>query len=183
MRNARAVSTVAICFALFSSLRSSAQLFGVKKYSDDTRMDFSVSVGMPTSYMFKSALDAEVRFQKDFSPRVAGLLNVGFTYFLKSDEPVMGGFQRNVGFIPIKAGGKFFLNERLYVSGEGGVAFKPMSFATTLLYAPGVGFEFYKGFDLGVRYETYTRYDVSKLSLKVGYGFRSQKAKYTNWYQ
>jgi hypothetical protein len=70
------------------------------------------------------------------------------------------------------------------VSGEVGGVFRTNSFATpSFAYAPAIGFEFNKLFDLGLRYETYTRYNVGKLSLQVACGLSvKRKTKYTSWY-
>lgn len=172
MNNTIAVFTVAI-FTVFYSLSSVAQIsVGVKRYSKDTRLGIGLSVGKPTTYMFNSAIEADIRWQKDISSYVSVIANAGCTYFLRNGNTVEGGLGENLGFLPVKAGAKVFPMDRVYLAGEIGMAFRTTAGQpSSLVYAPGLGFEFHNGLDLGLRYESYTKYEIAKIAVKIAYGF------------
>ena len=173
MKNAIAVFTAVIIFTFFFSFSSIAQIsVGVKRYSKDTRLGIGLSAGKPTTYMFNSAIDADIRWQKDVSSYVSVIANVGFTYFLRNGNTVDGGLGENIGFLPVKAGAKVFPMDRVYLSGEAGMAFGiTANQPSSMVYAPGIGFEFHNGLDLGLRYESYTKYEIAKIAVKIAYGF------------
>lgn len=173
MKNTIAVFNIAIIFTLFFSHNSTAQhSFGVRPYSKDTSLGFGFSMGIPTNYVFNSVMDADIRLQKDFSPYVSGLLNLGCTYFLSNGKTIGSEYGENIGFFPIKVGAKVFPLEKVYISGEFGVAFRTTAKQPkSLIYAPGIGMEFKNGLDIGLRYENFSKYEMAKVALKVAFEF------------
>jgi hypothetical protein len=81
----------------------------------------------------------------------------------------------SVGMIPVKAGAKIFFAESAYFSGELGAGFGTEDGAkTAFLWAPGVGYGFDNGLDLGLRYEgaEYKGASLGQIALRVAYGFK-----------
>jgi hypothetical protein len=79
---------------------------------------------------------------------------------------------KDLGFIPVKAGIKFFLLEnQLYTIGEvgGGFAVTNDYEQNTYIWSPGVGYV-NKNIDLSLRYEAYTDYDTDQILLRITYG-------------
>jgi hypothetical protein len=185
MKSLRVLFGAATLLTFFLPFNSTAQILGVKRYTNDTRIDVGVSMGFPTIYAFKSVVGADVRLQKDFSPSIAGLANVGFSYFLQSDAPILSQYTGNSLFLPIRTGAKVFLTEKLYVTGGIGTAFRTRpQISTSFLHSEGVGFEFSRGIDVGLGYESFTQFDVAKVALKVAYAFHLKKrTKYMSWYK
>ena len=174
MKNMFTLSIVATIVALFSSLYSVAQIgLGIRPQSKDTHIGIGLSLGIPTNYIFNLAMEGDIRLQKDFSAYVSGLLNIGYTNFLRSDNTViLNEFRGDIGFLPVKAGAKVFPLEKLYISGEAGMAFAThKNQSSSFVYAPGVGYQFNSGLDLGLRYESFTQSKVAKVALKIAYGF------------
>lgn len=100
----------------------------------------------------------------------AGYLNI------KSKE--IAGMTSNLGYIPVKAGARFFVAENFYIGGELGASFSTEDNGkTAFAYAPGIGIEFpvadNGAIELGARYEGW-KYDGgtnSFLGLRLAYNF------------
>ena len=184
MKYLRAILTVTTFFFLTFPFKSSAQILGVKRYSNDTRYDVGISLGVPITYLPKS-VDVDIRYQKDYTSSLAILVDVGLTYFLQNEALVLSDFKNGALFIPVTAGAKTFLTEKLYLSGEVGAAFRVDRLSnTSFIYSPGVGFEFNRWLDLGLRYESLTKYDAAKIGLKIAYGIHfKRQPKFTSWYE
>ena len=84
------------------------------------------------------------------------------------------------GFIPVKAGARYFLAENIYGGAELGVSISTASgngSGTSFIYVPAVGIEFPvadKGsVDLGVRYESWARSSGTRsfIGIRAGYNF------------
>ncbi len=160
--------TAVAAVALFFTSTSNAQ--AQSGDSQALRMGIGLSLGVPTNDAYSFAIGGDVRLQKDFTENISGIMSVGYNDFsLKS--PLSG----STGFIPVKAGAKFFVAESLYLSGELGAGFGTKSGSgTSFLYAPGVGYAWNTGLDLSARYEGASNngFTLGQVALRVAYGFR-----------
>lgn len=79
----------------------------------------------------------------------------------------------SVGFVPVKAGIKYFLAESFYGEAQLGAAFSTESGGgTAFAYAPGIGYVLGGGVDLGVRYEGWSKNGtVSQVAARLAYSF------------
>lgn len=77
------------------------------------------------------------------------------------------------GFIPLKAGVKHYFDQGFYGEGQLGAVFSTESGGGTgFAYAPGIGYTFAGGFDLGVRYEGWSKDGTtSQVALRLGISF------------
>ncbi len=110
---------------------------------------------------------------------VANKLNItGSAGYLSFKSKEILGTTYTSGFVPVKAGARFFVAENFYIGGELGAAFSTEDNGTTAFaYAPGVGIEFpvadNGAIELGARYEGW-KYDGgtnSFLGLRLAYNF------------
>ena len=162
-------SAVAVV-ALLVNFSASAQTSEPVGDSKATRLGIGLNVGVPTTDGFDFAIGGDVRLQKDFSGNVSGMISAGYTSFSAEDDAI-----DNVGFIPVKAGLKVFPLPKFYISGELGAGFATEEGGkTAFVWAPGIGYGFNNGIDLGVRYEDFSREGTSlgQVALRVAYGFR-----------
>lgn len=135
------------------------------------RLGVGLNVGVPTTTGYSLAIGGDLRLQKDFSSNVSGLLSAGYTSFSLKDS--YGG--GSIGMVPVKAGVKIFLAESLYASGELGAGFGTESGSkTAFLWAPGIGYGFDNGIDLGLRYEgaEFSGASLGQVALRIAYGFK-----------
>lgn len=164
-RSTKLIASAVAAVALFFSTNVNAQ-------SDDSkalRLGIGVDAGIPTTKGASFVIGGDLRLQKDFSSNISGMLSAGYNnWSLKNG----GG---SFGMIPVKAGAKVFFAESAYFSGELGAGFGTESNSkTAFLWAPGVGYAFDNGLDLGLRYEGAERSGSSlgQVALRVAYGFR-----------
>jgi hypothetical protein len=97
-------------------------------------------------------------------------LSAGANIFL-SDQTVRSIFKRANSFtektyifIPVKFGGKYYFNDNIYATAEGGIVSNVSNgFKFTPVYAPGVGVTFayadVRAIDIGLKYETWNQVD------------------------
>ncbi|HMI02297.1 MAG TPA: hypothetical protein VK541_07440 [Pedobacter sp.] len=102
--------------------------------------------------------------------------NAGYLNFQSKDIPGLGKI--NSGFIPVKAGLRYFLAENIYVGGELGAVFSTGDGdgGTAFAYAPGVGVEFpvadKSTIELGGRYEGWSNDGTSSfIGLRLAWNF------------
>ncbi|MBB2151508.1 outer membrane protein [Pedobacter gandavensis] len=98
-----------------------------------------------------------LNYQHPVAPNLNLTGSAGYINFQSKDLPFVG--KVNSGFIPVKAGARYFLAENFYVNGELGASFATGSnnSGTAFVYSPGIGVEFpvsdKASVDLGGRYE------------------------------
>src|SRR5687767_6987488 len=107
-------ATAAAAVALFFTTNAIAQSEEPKGDSKDTRLGIGLSVGIPTNDTYNIAVGGDLRLQKDFYSNISGILSLGYTNFSIKDN--LGG--GSIGYVPLKAGLKYFPTERFYFSGE-----------------------------------------------------------------
>lgn len=161
------IATAAAAVALFITTNANAQSGDSKA----TRLGVGLNVGISTNDAYNLVLGGDLRLQQDFASNVSGTLSAGYTNFSVDGEDA-----GSVGFIPLKAGIKVFPVERVYISGEVGAGFGAKDgVKTSFVWAPGVGIGFNNGLDLGLRYESFSRYDMGQVALRIAYGFNLSK--------
>lgn len=163
---ASAVAAVALFFATNANAQTEPA-----GDSQDTRLGIGLSLGIPTHDAFNFAIGGDLRLQKDFSSNISGIASLGYTNFSAKGEDA-----GSIGFIPLKAGVKVFPMERFYISGEIGAGFgTDDGQKTSFVWSPGIGVGLNNGLDLGLRYESFSKYDLGQVALRIAYGFNLSK--------
>ncbi|RZK77192.1 MAG: hypothetical protein EOO92_13340 [Pedobacter sp.] len=123
-------------------------------------------LGVGPSLLFQSPLQQNLNFT----------VNIGYLRF-NGDSP-FANIKYREGFIPIKAGLRYFISEAIYGSGEAGLSISTADGSgsgVSFLYAPTVGAQIPAGngaIDLGIRYEGWVKSGTRSLvGLRVGYNF------------
>jgi len=166
-KSTKLIASAVAAVALFFTTNANAQSADSKAL----RLGIGVNAGIPTTDGYSFVIGGDLRLQKDFSSNVSGLLSAGYNNWSVKDE--LGG--GSYGMIPVKAGAKVFLAESVYLSGELGAGFGTKSGSkTAFLWAPGVGYGFDNGLDIGLRYEgaEFSGGSLGQVALRVAYGFR-----------
>jgi hypothetical protein len=78
-----------------------------------------------------------------------------------------------LGYIPVKAGIKYFLADAFYGEAQVGAAFSTQSGGgTAFAYSPGIGYKFSDVIDLGVRYEAWSKNGtIGQIGARLGFTF------------
>lgn len=160
-------ATAVAAVALFFTTNVNAQ-------SDDSkalRLGIGLNAGLPTTKAYGFVIGGDLRLQKDFSSNISGILSAGYNSWSRKDSYGGGSY----GMIPVKAGAKVFFAESAYFSGELGAGFGTESGSKiAFLWAPGIGYGFDSGLDLGLRYEgaEVKGASLGQVALRIAYGFK-----------
>lgn len=80
----------------------------------------------------------------------------------------------STGVIPVLLGGKFTFGEKFYGHAQVGMSFSTQSGGgSAFTYAPGFGYQVSEKFDLGVKYQAWTKsgFTSSIIGLRAGFSF------------
>lgn len=169
---ASAFVTVAILLAGGNTFAQTKEVAGDSKA---VRLGIGLSLGIPTNNFYGFAIGGDLRLQKDLASNLSAIGSVGYNSFIIKKDLQVAGADKSAGFIPVKIGLKVFPVERFYFSGEVGAAFPTADGAkTAFVYAPGLGFGFNNGLDLGLRYEglNVNKSNLGQVALRIAYGFK-----------
>ena len=172
----KVLASAAAVVALFFSTNVNAQT---------PKLGIGINAGVPTNNdYFNFTLGADARFQFDVAKQLSIPVTVGYTNFFAKDQYLPGETKKtpDYGFIPVKAGLKYFFDPSgsgLYGLAEAGAAFGVTDHAkTAFIYSPAIGYAWSNGLDLGVKYEgiskatTYTPNTTGQVALRIAYGFK-----------
>jgi hypothetical protein len=167
------IVTAVIAAAMFFSVNANAQI----TYESPWRLDFGIESGIPTGALHSSPayskfeLGGTARLEYSVNKNVALTFTSGYYNFFATQSAKDHGGE-SFGVVPVKAGAKAFVSDGFYVAGEAGVGFETQYIkAKKLILSPGIGWTD-KSFDVGLRYENFSRYgNYGIVALRLGYGF------------
>lgn len=136
------------------------------------RLGVGLNVGAATTVGHNVTLGGDLKLQKDFTEVISGSISTGYTNFFANKNK---GFTSAYGFVPLKAGIKYFPTKGFYLGAEAGAAFGTQQGAgTSFLYAPAVGITFNTNYDFSARYEALNFQGggtLSHVALRLAYAF------------
>lgn len=166
---------ILLAIALLSGATSSfAQTTSTTK--DGGKFSIGVEAGLPVgavSDISNFAIGGSLKYEYPVATNTLISISGGYTNFLyKSDIKDLTG-KSGEGFIPVKAGLKYYFNQGFFGEGQVGAVFSAESGGgTAFAYAPGIGYSFKGGFEAGVRYEGWSKNGtVSQLAVRLAYSF------------
>jgi hypothetical protein len=159
-----------------------AALTGSAQTKTETgKFSIGVEAGLPVgdaSDISNLAIGGSLKYEHPVAAKTFVSLSAGFTEFLykgefKDELNSIGISKSGEGFIPVKAGIKYYFNGGLFGEGQIGAVFSTENGGgTAFAYAPGIGYTFSKGLEAGVRYEGWSHNGtLSQLALRVAYRF------------
>lgn len=171
----------ALFLIVFASIFSFTQSYAQVRGQDGPKLGIGADFAFPQgSYGDRADFGAGVSllYQHPVSARLNITGNVGYLRFTGEGTYVNLKFKE--GFVPIKAGARYFVSENIYGAGEVGVVFSTANGSgsgTAFVYTPGLGVVFpvsdSGNIDLGARYERWTRSNgtISLIGIRAGYNF------------
>lgn len=121
---------------------------------------------------------ASLLYQHPLADNLRLTVNIGYLRF--NGKEVFVGIKFREGYVPIKAGLKYFFTDHIYGAAEAGVAISTANGSgtgTAFAYSPGAGVEFpianRSSLDIGVRYEGWSRSNGTRsfVGLRAGFNF------------
>lgn len=140
----------------------------LNNYEQGFRLGFGLNGGIPTDSNFDFALGGDVRLQYDLTQRGSLTLTTGYTHLFVDNNT------EDLGFIPVKAGFKYFvLGESIYLAGEAGAGIPVTNNYndTSFLWAPSIGWA-NDVLDISARYEGMNDFGTDQVALRIAYGFK-----------
>lgn len=158
------LASAAAAVALFFSTNVNAQ--------SSPKFGVGLNVGVPTVDGYNVALGADLRYQFDIDKQLSVPITAGYTRFLGKDNV------QDVGYIPAKAGLKYFFNDTgsgAYGLAEAGAGFSTTSGGgTSFVYSPAIGYSWSSGLDLAAKYEGLSKNggNTGYAGIRLAYGFK-----------
>ncbi|WP_428330198.1 outer membrane beta-barrel protein [Mucilaginibacter sp.] len=123
---------------------------------------YSSGFGISLKYEVPIAINTDVTFSGGYE-----------AFIVKSDVKNAFGTKSSYGFVPIKAGLKYYFNQGFFGEAQLGAAFSTESGGgTAFAYSPGIGYTFTSGFEAGVRYEGWSKDGTfDQVALRLAYRF------------
>jgi hypothetical protein len=140
--------------------------------SGDGKFSIGFEAGLPVGSQhnfYKSVFGGSLKYELPIAPSTWFTISAGYSS-LKAKDFFGGG---SIGFIPVKAGIKYYIEQGFFAEGQLGAAFGTKSgTGTSFAYSPGVGYTFDGGFEAGVRYEGWSKNGTfGQAALRLAYRF------------
>lgn len=149
--------------------------------SNESRIGLGLDAAFPIG-TYKNVADyaigVSLLYQKPITENLNITGNVGYLRF--HGPAVFNNIKYKEGYVPIKAGARYFIADYFYGAGEIGVAIPTANgygSGTAFVYVPGLGAEFPVSgtgkLDLGLRYENWSRSNGTRsfVGIRAGYNF------------
>ena len=152
---------LAIAIVAFTTIGAQAQ------DATPTTLSVGVNVGAPTTTGYSFAYGADL--QADFGVAATTKITASAGYEGYSWK---GGGGNN-GIIPLLAGAKFGIGEKLYGHAQLGYAFITKGGGGAFAYAPSLGYYVSPNFDLALKYLASSKnsYTLGSLNIRAAYNF------------
>jgi hypothetical protein len=167
----KSIKNLAFAFtaiALFSTVNLNAQ---------SPKLGLGINLGVPSKDYQSLAIAADLRYQFDVDKQLSIPLTAGYTHFFGKEINNTGIDYADLGYIPVKAGLKYFFNTTgsgVYGLGEIGAGFGTKSgTGTAFIFSPAIGYSWSNGLDLAAKYEGYSNNGTNGYTgLRLAYGFK-----------
>lgn len=167
------IATVASAATMFFSVNVKAQT----TFESPWHLDFGIESGIPTGALHSSPayskfeLGGTARLQYAVNKNVALTFTSGYYNFFATQAAKNAGGE-SFGVVPVKGGAKAFVTDNIYLAGEAGIGFETQyTKVKKLILSPGLGWTD-KSWDLGLRYENFSRRgNYGLVALRLAYGF------------
>jgi hypothetical protein len=150
--------------------------------ADIHKFSIGIDAGVPVgtaSNISTFTIGGSLKYDQPIAEKLCFTVSAGYTYFpYKNDitSANLGYIKTNSGegYIPLKAGIKYFITDTFYGEGQLGASISTASGGGTFFaYAPGVGYKFDTRADIGVRYEGWSKggNTISQIAARLAYSF------------
>jgi hypothetical protein len=152
--------------------------FAQTSKSESGKFSIGVDPGIPVgnaSDAYNFAIGGDIKYDLPIGDGAFFNVSAGYTAFLTKSVLKQLGAKSSYGFIPLKAGLKYyFTGQGFFGEAQLGAVFSTESGGgTAFAYAPGIGYSFDGGFEAGVRYEAWSHNGtMSQVALRLAYSFQ-----------
>ncbi|RFZ90842.1 hypothetical protein D0C36_17985 [Mucilaginibacter conchicola] len=143
------------------------------------KFSIGVEVGLPLGDAKNASnliIGGSLKYEHPVAENVFITGSAGYSKFLNNEEAKAADYSFSA--IPVKVGVKYFFDQGFYGEAQIGAAFLHESIgdnsgnATAFAYSPGIGYAFTPNFDIGVRYEGWSKNGtLSQVAARLAYSF------------
>lgn len=159
---------------------ASASFAQTSKSSSGGKFSIGVDPGLPVgsvSDVSSFAIGGDLKYSLPAATNFDVSLSAGYSAFLGKTIDFGGQSVKlsSLKAIPVKVGGRYNFNGATGFFGEVGIgaAFIQDGGGTAFVYAPGIGYALDGGFEVGVRYEGWSKNgSIGQIGLRLAYSFQ-----------
>lgn len=160
-----------------ASVAAVAMFFTINANAQNQKLGVGLNLGVPTKDYQNLVVGADLRYQFDVDKQLSVPITAGYTHFFGSEIGNTGVNHADQGYIPLKAGLKYFFSETgsgAYGLGEIGAGFGTTSGAgTAFVFSPAIGYSWSNGLDLAAKYEGFSNNGtIGYAGIRLAYGFK-----------
>jgi hypothetical protein len=160
-----------------TALGAFAQTTASSSTDGGTKISLGIEGGIPVgdaNSVYNYVLGGSLKIETPILKNTFLTLSAGYNAFFVKSELKDPGLSSAYGFIPLKAGIKYYMQDGFFVEGEAGIVFSTEANSRSLfVYAPGVGYTFSDGFEVGLRFEGWPKdgETISQIGLRLALRF------------
>jgi len=146
--------------------------------SETGKFSVGAEVGLPlgkAKEAYNLVVGGSLKYEHPIATGTFVTISAGYNAFLTKSEYKDLGLKSSIGWVPVKAGLKYYFDGvGFFGEAQLGAAFSTETGGgTAFAYSPGVGYSFDGGFEAGLRYEAYSKSGSStqQLGLRLAYRF------------
>jgi len=145
------------------------------KPAGGVKFNIGAEGGLPLgdmSQVYSFIIGGSVKVEIPTAKRTFLTLSAGYnSWMVKSDLKDI--FGSPAGFVPLKAGIKYYSDGNFFLEGQAGIVFSTEADSEHLfVFSPGIGYTFNGGFEAGLRYEGWSNGGtIGQLGLRLGFRF------------
>ena len=159
---------------------ASASFAQTSKSSSGGKFSIGVDPGIPVgsvSDVSSFVIGGDIKYSLPAATNFDVSLSAGYSVFIGKTIDIGGTSVKvsNLKAIPVKLGGRYNFNGTTGFFGEFGVgaAFIQDGGGTAFVYAPGIGYAANGGFEIGARYEGWSKNgSIGQIGFRVAYSFQ-----------
>ncbi|WP_078346805.1 hypothetical protein [Mucilaginibacter pedocola] len=139
-------------------------------FAQNGKFSIGLELGKPTGNVgdfYKLAIGGSLKYDVPIEKGTNFNVSLGYTSF--QGKRYVG----DAGFVPLKAGLKHYFDQGFYGEAQLGAAFSTEDHGGTFFaYSPGVGYTFAGGFDVGFRYEGWSKNGtIGQVATRLAFNF------------
>ncbi|WP_299586033.1 hypothetical protein [Mucilaginibacter sp.] len=143
--------------------------------SGDGKFSIGLEAGLPVGDIhngYNYLIGGSLKYELPIAASTLFTISAGYSSLHPKSVLKDLGFG-SVGFIPVKVGIKYYIENGFFAEGQLGAAFGTKSgTGTAFAYSPGIGYTFDGGFEVGVRYEGWSNNGtIGQAALRLAYRF------------
>jgi len=150
--------------------------FAQSKSDDAAKFSIGIDPGLPVgnaSDAYTFGLGIDLKYDLPVATSTFFNVSAGYTALFTKSALKDIGAKSTYGYIPLKVGIKYYVDDAFFVEGQIGATFSTESGGgTAFAYAPGVGYKFSDAVEGGVRYEGWSHDgSLSQIALRIAFSF------------